>query len=96
MFDFEISNPSRILNETPNILGLSLNDMAVISIVYLVSLLILNLFQLEILAGLIAILSALILIPIRLKYRRHIIRDFLFYLKHKIFFAGVYYDPKNN
>ena len=96
MFDYEISNPSRVLNEAPNILGLNLNDMASISIIYLISLLTLNMFQLEVFSGLVAIVCALMLIPIRIKYRRHILRDYFLYLRIKLLNFGVYYDPKNH
>ncbi len=73
--------PSHTLNIKPNFFGLTLDDLLFLSITYsLLQVLFLSL-GLEILAIFFVFLIALFLIPIRLKFRRGIIRD---YLKFKI------------
>ncbi len=83
--------PSRILNESSQILGLTVTDLIFVMSAYVFFQLILFPFHLEMFALLIAIFLVILLIPIRLKYRRHIIRDFLMSTYHSVFKEGFYH-----
>lgn len=85
---------SRILNDQSFLMGLSINDMTLLGI-FLLSLVLLG-KALEIESMLWALILVMtigfFLIPIRMKYRRKIIRDFMF---HTIY-SGVVRVSKNH
>lgn len=77
-------NPSRTLNIKSNFFGLTLDDLLGLMIFYTFFQLVFALMGLEIVSLILTFIIALFLIPIRLKYRRGIIRDYFFFLFHKI------------
>lgn len=72
--------PSRFLNEKQGFLGLNTNDLLVIMGVLVVSFHALAFTRFQILSLPLAAMSGLILVPIRLRYRRGIIRDSISFL----------------
>ncbi len=71
--------PSRLLNERPGIMGLSVVDIGVIGYSLIFSHSILGLVGMELLSFPLVGLLALSLIGVRIKYRPKIIRDFIFF-----------------
>lgn len=84
-------SPSKTLNIKSNCFGLTLDDLLCLMVFYTVFQLIFALMGLEIISLILTFLTALFLIPIRLKYRRGIIRDYLFYVCHKAFKGSLLY-----
>ena len=82
--------PSRTLNIKSNCLGLTLDDLLGLMIFYTIFQLIFASFGLEILSIILTSLTALFLIPIRLKYRRGILKDYFSYLFLKIFKGNIF------
>ena len=76
--------PSKTLNIKSNFFGLTLDDLLLLMVFHTVFQLVFALLGLEILALILTFATALFLIPVRLKYRRGIIRDYLFVLIHKL------------
>lgn len=76
---------SKILNIKSNFFGLTLDDLLGLMVFYTVFQLIFSFMGLEIISIILTFTSAIILIPIRLKYRRGIIIDFFIYIFRKIF-----------
>lgn len=81
--------PNRMLNTESTVFGLNISDMIFILIVYSLTNSILMLFRLEVLSIFLATICALILIPVRLNFRRRIIRDFCVLLAIKYLKRGV-------
>lgn len=81
---------SRLLNENGNFLGLNVYDLIGAVAILIFAAEALNAFALEILAAPLACTALVSLIPIRLRFRRKIIRDTLAYLLRG---KGVY-DPR--
>ena len=77
-------NPSKTLNIKSNFFGLTLDDLMGLMVFYTLFQLVFSLMGLEILSIILTFILALFLIPIRLEYRRGIIKDFLFFLFHRI------------
>ena len=83
-------NTSKTLNIKSNFFGLTLDDLLFLMSFYTVFQLMFSLIGLEILSIILTFLSALFLIPLRMKYRRGIIKDCLFYFAHKIFKGNLF------
>lgn len=83
-------NTSKTLNIKSNFFGLTLDDLLFLMSFYTVFQLMFSLIGLEILSIILTFLSALFLIPIRMRYRRGIIQDYLFYFIHKIFKGNLF------
>lgn len=88
--------PLKILNKEATIMGLNITDTISIVALYTVLNSIFLRFNFEILALPISLFFSLTLIPIRLNFRRHIIRDYLTRFFIMYFKNGVYYDPKTH
>ena len=84
-------SPSKTLNIKSNFFGLTLDDLLCLMVFYTVFQLLFALIGLEIVSLVLTFLTAFLLVPIRLKYRRGIIRDYLFYLFHKIIYGGLFH-----
>ena len=82
--------PSRHLNNEKTIFGLDLKDLMASLFVLSICNIILENTRLEFLSVVMSILLLVALVPIRVKYRRKIIRDFLWF--HLT--SGVIYDPR--
>ena len=76
-------SPSKTLNIKSNFFGLTLDDLLGLMVFYTFFQLIFALMGLEIVSLILTFVVALFLVPIRLKYRRGIIRDYFFFLSHK-------------
>ena len=76
--------PSKTLNIKSNFFGLTLDDLLFLMFFYTIFQMIFSLIGFEVLSIVLTFVLALLLIPIRLKYRRGIIRDYLFYIVHKL------------
>ena len=75
--------PSKTLNIKSNFFGLTLDDLLGLMVFYTVFQLIFSFLGLELVSLILTLLTALFLIPLRLKYRRGIIKDYFFFLLHK-------------
>ena len=75
--------PSRTLNIKSNFLGLTLDDLLGLMFFYTFFQILFASIGLEILSIILTFFTALFLIPIRLKFRRGIIRDYLVFLLQK-------------
>ena len=84
-------SPSKTLNIKSNFFGLTLDDLLCLMVFYTVFQLLFALIGLEIVSLVLTFFTAFLLVPIRLKYRRGIIRDYLFYLFHKIIYGGLFH-----
>ena len=82
--------PSKILNIKSNFLGLSLDDLLGLMVFYTFFQLLFASLGLEILSIILTLFTAIFLIPIRLKYRRGVIKDYAFYLFHKSFKGSLF------
>ena len=82
--------PSKTLNIKSNCLGLTLDDLLGLMLFYTVFQLIFAGIGLEILSLILTFFTALFLIPIRLKFRRGIVRDYVFYLFLKFFKGSLF------
>ena len=76
--------PSKTLNIKSNFFGLTLDDLLLLMVFHIIFQLIFALMGLEIFALILTFVTALFLIPVRLKYRRGIIRDYIAVLIHKL------------
>ena len=85
----------KTLCEKSIFLGLTEKDFILIGLFYALSYIFFKFFNLDIFALILTFIFLLFLIPIRIKYRPQIIRDFFFFLFYKIFKQGFYYAPKN-
>ena len=81
--------PSKILNIKSNFFGLTLDDLLGLMIFYTVFQLLFSLIGLEIVSIILTFIAAIVLIPIRLKYRRRIIIDYFIYLIRKLFKGNI-------
>ena len=81
--------PSRTLNIKSNFLGLTLDDLLGLMFFYTVFQILFTSFGLEILSIILTFFTALFLIPIRLKFRRGIIRDYFVFLFQKVLKGGL-------
>ena len=77
-------NSSKILNIKSNFFGLTLDDLLGLMVFYTVCQLFFSLMGLEILPIILTFILAVFLVPIRLRYRRGVIKDYLFFLFHRI------------
>lgn len=68
--------PSKTLNIKSNFFGLTLDDLLGLMVFYTFFQLVFSLAGLEIVSIILTFITALLLIPIRLKYRRGIIKDY--------------------
>ena len=84
-------SPSKTLNIKSNFFGLTLDDLLCLMVFYTVFQLLFVLIGLEIVSLILTFLTAFLLVPIRLKYRRGIIRDYLFYLFHKLIKGNLFH-----
>lgn len=91
-----MNKPSRVLNDDNLFFGLDRNDIMAIGVVFYLVQMVLSIFSLEGFSLIFTGIGAIILMQIRLKFRRKIIRDTLRYFFVKIFWGGVYHDPKVN
>ena len=82
--------PSKILNIKSNCLGLTLDDLMGLMIFYTFFQLLFASIGLEILSIILTFFTALFLIPIRLKYRRGIIKDYFTYFFRKSFKGNLF------
>ena len=82
--------PSKILNIKSNCLGLTLDDLMGLMVFYTFFQLIFASIGLEILSIILTFFTALFLIPIRLKYRRGIIKDYFTYFFRKFFKGNLF------
>ena len=82
--------PSKTLNIKSNCAGLTLDDLLGLMVFYTIFQLIFASFGLEILSIILTFFAALFLIPIRLKYRRGIIKDYFTYLCRKFFKGNLF------
>ena len=77
--------PSRVLNERSFAMGLEFPDIALLGISLLPGRIVGDFLGVQALAILFPILLGALLVPIRLRFRRLIIRDFLgFYLSRRV------------
>ena len=76
--------PSKTLNIKSNFFGLTLDDLLGLMLFYTVFQLLFVFIGLEIVSIILTFITALFLIPIRLKYRRGVIKDYFSYLFHRI------------
>lgn len=83
--------PSRILNEPSNFMGLTTTDIMGLSVVFMIFQRFLYLFGLEFLAIIITLVAAVFLSVIRMKFRRKIIRDSLKFYYSKWILSGFIY-----
>ena len=84
-------SPSKTLNIKSNFFGLTLDDLLCLMVFYTVFQLLFALIGLEIVSLVLTFLTAFLLVPVRLKYRRGIIRDFLFYFFHKVIKGNLFH-----
>ena len=82
--------PSKTLNIKSNCLGLTLDDLLGLMVFYTFFQLLFASIGLEILSIILTSFTALFLIPIRLKYRRGILKDFAAYVFRKSFKGSVF------
>lgn len=82
--------PSKTLNIKSNFFGLTLDDLLGLMAFYTIFQLVFTFLGLEILSIILTFLGALFLIPIRLRYRRGIIKDYFTFLFHKIFKGNLF------
>ena len=82
---------SKTLNIKSNFFGLTLDDLLCLMVFYTVFQLLFALIGLEIVSLVLTLFTAFLLVPVRLKYRRGIIRDYLFYLFHKIIYGSLFH-----
>lgn len=75
--------PSKTLNIKSNFLGLTLDDLLGLMFFYTFFQILFASIGLEILSIILTFFTALFLIPIRLKFRRGIIRDYFVFLLQK-------------
>ena len=76
--------PSKTLNIKSNFFGLTLDDLLGLMIFYTVFQLLFAFLGLEIVSIILTFITALFLIPIRLRYRRGVIRDYFTCFFHRI------------
>ena len=76
--------PSKTLNIKSNFFGLTVDDLLGLMLFYTVFQLLFVFIGLEIVSIILTFITALFLIPIRLKYRRGVIKDYFSYLFHRI------------
>ena len=76
--------PSKTLNIKSNFFGLTLDDLLGLMAFYTIFQLLFTLVGLEILSIILTLFISLFLIPIRLRYRKGIIKDYFIFLIHKI------------
>lgn len=88
--------PSRILNEPSNFMGLTTADIMGLSVVFMVFQRGLYFFGLEFLAIIITLVAAIILSIIRMRYRRKIIRDSIKYFYYRLILSGFVYVREAN
>jgi hypothetical protein len=84
--------PSRTINEKAVLLGLDFSDLIGLALFLLFLQVCLKPFHLEFFALLLTCVAMSLLVPLRLRFRRRIIRDFLF----KIIGPKVIYVSKSN
>lgn len=77
-------SPSKTLNIKSNFFGLTLDDLLGLMVFYTFFQLVFSLAGLEIVSIILTFITALLLIPIRLKYRRGIIKDYFVFLVRRI------------
>ena len=82
--------PSRILNIKSNFFGLTLDDLLGLMFFYTIFQLLFSFLGLEILSIILTFIIALFLIPIRLKYRRGVVRDYFLFLLQKTFKGNLF------
>lgn len=75
--------PSRVLNEKPGFLGLSVFDFAVLGYFLILTHTVLTHFTLELLAFPLSGLVTVFLINVRLKNRPKVIRDYFFFITNR-------------
>lgn len=88
--------PSRILNDDTLVFGLDRNDLMGLAFMFYVFQIAFRSLQKDYVALFATLIATVILINIRLKFRKKIIRDFVKFLLAKILKRGVYNDPKDN
>ena len=77
-------NPSKTLNIKSNFFGLTLDDLLGLMVFYTFFQLVFSFLGLEIVSIILTFIVSLFLIPIRLKYRRGIIKDYLVFFFKRI------------
>ena len=83
--------PSRILNEPSNFMGLTTTDIMGLSVIFLIFQKFLYIFRLEFLAIIVTLVVAVILSIVRMRFRRKIIRDSFKYFYFKWILSGFIY-----
>lgn len=86
---------SRTLNEKTTYAGLEQDDLMIVLMSLFIPFLCLTPFGLEVFGPFFSVGVAIVLIPLRLKFRRKFLRDLVAYLFHRFVSKGVIYDPKN-
>ena len=79
-----VFKPSKTLNIKSNFFGLTLDDLLGLMVFYSIFQLVFSLIGLELLSITLTFCLALFLIPIRLRLRRGIIKDYFVFLFHKV------------
>ena len=80
----KLYKPSKTLTIKSNIFGLTLDDLLGLMVFYTFFQFVFVSLGLEIVSLVLTFFTALFLIPIRLKYRRGIVRDYFVFCVHKI------------
>jgi hypothetical protein len=86
--------PSRILNDEALFFGLGRNDIMTLGGLFYFYQGFMGLVGFPGVGVILTIITAIILITVRMKYRKKIIRDFIFYCWVQVYRCGVYYDSK--
>ena len=81
---------TRVLNNRTQILGLTSLDLFSLAVFYSSLQVLLFPFEVEFLSLILTFVLLVFLIPIRLQFRRGIIRDFFYFLFILAFFGGFY------
>ena len=76
--------PSKTLNIKSNFFGLTLDDFLGLMVFYTFFQLLFSFIGFDILSIVLSLFLFLLLIPIRLKFRRGIIKDYFIFLFHKV------------
>ena len=83
--------PSRILNEPSNFMGLTTADIMGLSVIFMLLQKFLYIFGIEFLAIVFTLVFAIFLSIVRMRYRRKIIRDSVKYFYSKWILSGFIY-----
>ncbi len=83
-------SPSKTLNIRSNFFGLTLDDLLGLMVFYTIFQIGFSFIGLEVLSIILTFIASLFLIPIRLKHRRGVIKDYFIYVFHKLIKGGLF------